>query len=254
MEQPTDGNLNPQREEMTIERVLQILREGEFETEHGMMRWSSNYTFMVSLKHGETTLTAVYKPQKGERPLWDFQEGTLCQREVAAFLTAQELGWLLVPPTVLREGPRGIGSLQVYIDHNPDENYFTFDETMAEPLRHLAAFDCIVNNADRKGGHCLVDERHRLWGIDHGITFHKQHKLRTVIWDFAGKPIPDHLLTDIERLCAALENAESSYHQELKKLLDADEIAACQRRVRRLLEQKTYPKPGPGPNYPWPPV
>jgi hypothetical protein len=256
MEQPSAGDARPEREEMTIQQVLDILKHGAFETEHGLMRWSSNHTFLVSMKYGDSMLSAVYKPQMGERRLWDFTEGTLCNREVASFLTSQELGWRLVPPTVLRkDAPRGLGSVQVYIDHDPEQNYFTFDESMIGPLMQLAAFDCIVNNADRKGGHCLVDEQGRLWAIDHGITFHAQNKLRTVIWDFAEKPVPQAFLADIERFCGKLENPESTFRQELRKLLSAEEINACQNRVHRLLESKKYPAPhASGPNYPWPPV
>lgn len=255
MEQPPEGNARPQREEMTIQKVLDILHKGVFEIEHGLMRWSSNYTFLVSIKHEDAVISAVYKPQKGERRLWDFEPGTLCRREVASFLTSQELGWRLVPPTVLRDGPRGLGSVQAYIDHNPEQNYFTFDENMMQPLQRLAAFDYIVNNADRKGGHCLVDEQGRLWGIDHGITFHEDDKLRTVIWDFAGQPVPDAFLEDISRLCQSLDDLESNFYQRLRKLLSTDEIAACQQRIRWLLESKKYPVPhASGPNYPWPPV
>ncbi|MCB9453718.1 MAG: SCO1664 family protein [Anaerolineaceae bacterium] len=255
MEQPPEGDQQPQRTAMTVEQILDILQAGVFETEHGLMRWSSNYTFLVSLKHDDLTLSAVYKPQKGERQLWDFEHGTLCRREMASYLTSQELGWLLVPPTALRIGPRGLGSVQVYIDHDPEQNYFTFDENMTGELMRLAAFDVLINNADRKGGHCLLDDQDRLWGIDHGITFHEQNKLRTVIWDFAGSPVPEAFLADIERLCGVLDDPESSYTQELKKLLSAAEIMAFQKRIRLLLDTREYPQPlSSGPNYPWPPV
>jgi hypothetical protein len=237
-----------------MEQVLDVLDKGRVETEHGVMRWSSNYTFLVSVEHEAITLMAVYKPQRGERPLWDFPDGTLCYRERASFLTSEALGWQLVPPTVLREGPRGLGSIQFYIDHDPEMNYFSFDETMIPQLMRLSAFDYLVNNADRKGGHCLVDEAGRLWGIDHGITFNSAPKLRTVIWDFAGQPVPDDMLADIERLCGDIDNAEGAYRQNLGKLLSEREIGAFQNRVRHILRTKRYPQPGSGPNYPWPPV
>jgi uncharacterized repeat protein (TIGR03843 family) len=124
-----------------VERVLEILEKGTVDAEHGMMRWSSNYTFLISVTHDETSLMSIYKPQRGERPLWDFPDGTLCYREVASFLTSEALGWQIVPPTVLREGPRGLGSVQFYIDHDPDINYFSFDETMIPQLMRLVAFD-----------------------------------------------------------------------------------------------------------------
>ncbi len=236
------------------ERVLEVLEHGEIETEHGMLRWSSNYAFLLDLAFEEVRLTAVYKPQRGERPLWDFPDGTLCQREVASFLTSRELGWDIVPPTVLRVGARGLGSMQFYIDHDPEVNYFTFDEQFAPQLMRIAAFDWMINNADRKGGHCLLDSEGHIWGIDHGISFNAVHKLRTVIWDFAGQPIPDELLTAIACLLDALDNADTPYSQQMRKLLSAQEIRAFQGRLRHILKQRRYPVPGPGPNYPWPPV
>jgi hypothetical protein len=239
---------------LTIERVEEILEHGRVDAEHGMIRWSSNYTFLISVVHDDVALMGVYKPQHGERPLWDFPDGTLCYRERAAFITSQALGWQLVPPTVLREGPRGLGSIQFFVDHDPEHNYFSFDESMSPQLRRLALFDCLVNNADRKGGHCLIDSEGRLWGIDHGITFHVAHKLRTVIWNFAGEPIPDALLDDVEKLCAAVNNPQGAFHCELAKLLNDAEVTAFEKRIRRILRTRVYPTPGPGPNYPWPPV
>jgi hypothetical protein len=239
---------------ITMDRILEVLKRGKIDHEYGILRWSSNYTFLVSVSYEDTELTAVYKPQSGERPLWDFPDGTLCQREVAAFLTSHELGWDIVPPTVLREGSRGLGSVQFYIEHDPQVNYFGFDESAAPQLMRISAFDCIVNNADRKGGHCLVDSQEHIWGIDHGIAFHTSHKLRTVIWDFAGQAIPAPLLLDLERLCVTLDNAGSAYRQALCKLLTGGEINAFHARLRHLLKTRRYPFPGPGPNYPWPPV
>ncbi len=251
----TENTGDPNRKGVTLQQVLDILDKGAIAQEHGMMRWSSNYTFLISIKHEADEVMSVYKPQRGERPLWDFPDGTLCYRERAAFLTSQTLGWQLVPPTVLREGPRGLGSFQFFIDHDPDVNYFSFDETMIPQLMRLAAFDYIVNNADRKGGHCLLDSEGHIWAIDHGITFHAAPKLRTVIWDFAGKPIPDALLTDLENLCQQADDPNSPYREALTKLLLPQEIASFQGRVNKLLRAKKYPQPGPnGPNYPWPPV
>jgi uncharacterized repeat protein (TIGR03843 family) len=174
---------------------------------------------------------------------------------VAAFRVSQELGWQVVPPTVLRDGPRGNGSMQFFIDHDPELNYFSFDtQALASQLRVMCAFDCLVNNADRKGGHCLLDSQGHLWGIDHGITFHQSPKLRTVIWDFAGEPIPDNLLGDIENLCGTLDDPKHPFRQSMLELLHESEIRAFQSRIRHLLRTKKYPQPGSGPNYPWPPV
>ncbi|HVU13453.1 MAG TPA: SCO1664 family protein, partial [Phototrophicaceae bacterium] len=168
------------------EHMLEILEKGSIDEEFGLLRWSSNYAFLISLVCNEEKVTAVYKPQRGERPLWDFPDGTLCYRETAAYLTSHELGWEIVPPTVLRDGPRGLGSMQVYVDHDPQINFFNFDESFAAQLMRICLFDVLINNADRKGGHCLLDNQGHIWGIDHGIAFNSVHKLRTVIWDYAG--------------------------------------------------------------------
>ena len=236
------------------EKIKHVLDCGAIVEAYGMLRWSSNHTFLVGVAEAEDTLQAVYKPQRGERPLWDFPEGTLCFRETAAYLISETLGWQLVPPTVLRDGPRGIGSLQFYIQAEPEINYFAFEARHAEQLMTLAAFDYVINNADRKGGHCLLDSDDHLWAIDHGIAFHSMPKLRTVIWDFAGQRVPERLLADLQRLCGLLESGESAFRFNLDKLLAEAEIAALMARTRRLLNRREYPRPGPGPNYPWPPV
>src|SRR5215831_5202795 len=196
---------------LDIPRILRLLACGSMREEHGMLRWSSNYTFLVSITDEDLKMLGVYKPQRGERPLWDFPDGTLCYREVSAYIVSDALGWQVVPPTVLRDGLRGLGSLQLYIDHDPDTNYFSLDESYADQLRRFAAFDYVINNADRKGGHVLCDGKNRLWGIDHGIGFHIAPKLRTVIWDFAGQPVPSDLLDDMRRLSADLEDPCSPF-------------------------------------------
>jgi uncharacterized repeat protein (TIGR03843 family) len=241
---------------MSSQRALQVLQKGAFEGDLFMLRWSSNYTFLATLKLEKDAVNAVYKPHKGERPLWDFPDGKLCNRELASFLTSQELCWDIVPPTVVREdAPHGLGSLQFYIEHDPEEHYFSFDDAKVPALKRIAAFDYLVNNADRKGGHCLVDRQGHVWGIDHGITFHSQNKLRTVIWDFAGQPLPDGLLADVERLCGRVEDTTQPYARMMLNLITEREFNAFRNRVRLLLKSKKYPQPGPsGPNTPWPPV
>lgn len=234
--------------------ALRVLREGEVDTEHGLMRFGSNYTFLVSVKHEETEFLAIYKPRIGERPLWDFPDGTLCQRETASYLLSELLGWNLVPPTVLREGPRGIGSIQVFIDHDPDRHYFTFDESLEPQTRLMAAFDALANNADRKGGHCLLDAEEHLWGIDHGLTFNSMYKLRTVIWKYSGESFSPKIRQDMERLCGQLDNLTNPLTNDLRTMLAAHEFNALQSRLNRLLGEGTYPEPGPGPNRPWPAV
>lgn len=240
--------------ESDIPRILHLLTCGNVRDEHGMLRWSSNYTFLVSVSEANEKTLAVYKPQRGERPLWDFPDGTLCYREVAAYRISAALGWALVPPTVLRDGPRGIGSVQFYIEHDPEVNYFTFDDSHAEQLRRMALFDYITNNADRKGGHCLLDDSNHVWGIDHGICFHPAPKLRTVIWDFAGQAVPEQLLCDVQRIAEEVDQPSSPLRRELDQLLAEAEVQALQSRIRRVLHRREFPRPGPGPNYPWPPV
>jgi hypothetical protein len=235
-------------------QILDILSCGEMQVEHGLMRYSSNYTFLITIVQGEHELMAIYKPQRGERPLWDFAEGTLCHREVASFLTSEALGWGLIPPTVLREGIRGLGSVQLCIDHDPDDNYFNFSDQVKQQLPRFALFDFVVNNADRKGGHCLLDVNQRVWAIDHGITFHTAHKLRTVIWDYANQPIEDQHYADLEALAAKLSDADTPYRKALLEHITEAEVRACEARLRRLLKTRKYPIPGSGPNHPWPPV
>ena len=252
--QDTEHDNESKKIDLSSDRALEILEKGTVTEEHGMIRWSSNYTFLLSVTHDDISLLVVYKPQRGERPLWDFPDGTLCHRERASFLLSEALDWQIVPPTVLRDGPRGFGSMQLFVDHDPEYNYFSFDASLRPQLARLVVFDCVANNADRKGGHCLVDEDNHLWGIDQGLTFNASHKLRTVIWDFAGEPIPKELMNDVSRICEQFNRPENTLRCELEKLLDLQEIAALDRRIQRILKTGRFPKPGPGPNYPWPPV
>ncbi len=253
MVDPTDqGTISNKGTPLSVERAIRLLREGLFYEAKGLLAWSSNYTFLMGISDGEVDRLAIYKPRRGERPLWDFPDGTLCQREVAAFLLSEALGWHIVPPTILRDGPQGIGSVQLYIEHDPEQNYFTFGHHLRPQLMRIALFDHLVNNADRKGGHCLLDSNGQIWAIDHGICFHTQPKLRTVIWDFAGEPIPPALLETIGKLCGEL--SEPELRQALSALLSRAEIEALQRRAEQLVTTGVYPHPGPGRNYPWPPV
>ncbi len=248
----------PPSVKVSAETALEILERGDIDTEYGILRWSSNYAFLVAVEKDGMKMNAVYKPQRGERPLWDFADGTLCYREQASFLTSKELGWQIVPPTVLRDGPRGLGSVQMFIEHDPQINYFSYNDApgiLKSQLMRISLFDALINNADRKGGHCLLDPNQHLWGIDHGIAFHSAYKLRTVIWDYAGDPVTDAMMTDIERLCVKLEDANSDYRQQLCNLLSQLELKAFQQRVKSVLKTRRYPQPGSsGPNYPWPPV
>ena len=246
----SDDELNLQQPDIPLHQATSILKNGTVDSEHGLMRWGSNYTFLVSVTHAETTVLAIYKPRMGERPLWDFPDGTLCQREVAAFVLSDALHWQIVPPTFLRQGPRDIGSIQLFIDHDPEIHYFTFDIDVKAQLRKMALFDYLINNADRKGGHCLLDPKNHLWGIDHGLTFHSSPKLRTVIWDFAGQSIPRHLLNDVEHLCTKLEDPETKLSQQLCELLSDREMRALRNRLQHILKTQKFPLPGSGPNRP----
>jgi uncharacterized repeat protein (TIGR03843 family) len=245
-----------EREDQTIalppDRILRLLSEGEVEVE-GLIPWSSNATLLVTVRDAEHSTLAVYKPQKGERPLWDFAHGTLGMREVASYLLSEALGWGLVPPTVLRQGPHGLGSVQFYVHADESSHYFSIqhDERYAPELKRVVAFDAIINNADRKAGHCLVGHDGRLWAIDNALTFHEEPKLRTVIWDYAGEPLPRDVRTDLTRLWETLVEV-SSLTQALGRMLSRAEIKALHRRVRSLIEAGCFPEPGPGRVVPWP--
>jgi hypothetical protein len=251
---PTTGDEDNKTIPLGFDRIMDALNHGKIEAEHGLIRWSSNHTFLTSVCHDDLEIHAVYKPRSGERPLWDFPDGTLCYRERAAFVTSEALGWSVVPPTALREGPRGLGSLQFFIDHDPEYNYFEFKSALLPQLERLALFDVIINNADRKGGHCIVDAANHVWGIDHGITFNAAHKLRTVIWNFSEQSIPEKHINDLTKLRQCLDDENASYTQAMTTLISIGEMAAFKRRIDKLLTTKIYPSPGPGPNYPWPPV
>ena len=241
---------------MTPEKstILNALQNGEYQLQ-GQFLSGSNYTFMVDLVYEDLALTAVYKPMRGEQPLWDFPAGSLSKREVAAFEVSEILSWDLVPPTIFRrKGPLGAGSLQQYIEHNPDYHFFNFNEEDRQRLRPVALFDLLINNADRKGGHILKSADGHLWLIDHGICFHVEDKLRTVVWDFAGELIPAALLSDVCRLVEQ-EEKHQLLTQKLDQLLRKGEIAALITRAQRLADQGIFPTPlGTRRSYPWPPV
>lgn len=232
--------------------ALRFLASARVDLE-GLIPWASNYTFLVRLENGQAVWLGVYKPQAGERPLWDFPQGTLCLRECAAFLVSEALGWRLVPPTVLRDGPYGVGMVQLFIDADPEAHYFTLHGRYLAQLGRMALFDILVNNADRKSGHVLRDRQDHIWAIDHGITFHQKHKLRTVIWNFAGQPIPPALLHDLATLEKQLVD-EDALMRSLTPLLSDAEIEALIRRIRRLRGGGYFPEPCAGRHIPWPPV
>jgi hypothetical protein len=234
--------------------ILSTLESGQI-TVTGEFMWGSNYTFAVEVTQGKQTLQGVYKPTKGERPLWDFPRASLAHREVSAYLVSNALGWDFVPPTVYRkDGPAGPGSLQLYVDHDPEYNYFSFSQSELQRLRPVVAFDLVINNADRKGSHVMVDKDNHLWLIDHGVSFHRQDKLRTVIWNFAGEPIPEDLCLDLKSLKSKLDHG-TDLHRRLEDHLSGQEIDAIARRTLKLIELMKFPDPHPNRRpYPWPPV
>jgi uncharacterized repeat protein (TIGR03843 family) len=233
------------------ERILRLLAKGTL-TIHGLLPWSTNDTFLVTVAGEGLQTLAVYKPRRGERSLWDFPNGTLYRREYAAYLVSEGLAWHIVPPTVVRKGPYGIGCLQLYIDADPSAHYFAFRGRYTDQLQRIALFDYVTNNADRKAGHCLLDRHGRLWAIDHGITFHAEFKLRTVIWDFVGQEIPRCFLDDLHRLLSDLE--QGPLVKSLTHWLSPEEIEATRQRLRLLIRLGRFPGPGRGMTVPWPPV
>ncbi len=240
--------------EVSAEVELDLLATGEIDPQ-GLLPRSSNYTFLVVVKKGDLRALAVYKPLRGERPLWDFPQGTLSQREVAARVSSEALGWTLVPPTVLRDGPHGPGMMQLYIHCDPRENYFTLAARFPDQFQRLALFDALVNNADRKAGHCLLDDRGHIWGIDHGLCFHEEPKLRTVIWEFAGKKVPAGLIRDLRSFSDRLRSGSDPVFGELRKLLTPREMDALGARADHLVRQGRFPVPDPYERQiPWPPV
>jgi len=234
---------------VTSAEHLKVLSEGEVEVV-GEMPWSSNRTFLVTCAQGDVEIAAIYKPVRGERRLWDFPEG-IYRREIAAYHLSEMLGWGLVPETVEREdAPLGPGSLQRFVPADFSEHHFTLVEQEAHHrrLRVICAFDAVANNADRKSGHCLLGEDGTIWAIDNGLCFHRQPKLRTVIWEFAGEPVPGPVLAD---LAALVDNLPG----RLCEWLTGGEVEALATRTARLVRRGRFPVPDPDTyHYPWPMV
>ena len=240
--------LTPTPPDLDRAGMLEVLRDGESEV-LGRMPWISNATLLVEVTHSRGCMRAVYKPRRGERPLWDFPAG-LDRREVAAYELSRWLGWDLVPETVLRSDdvPFGPGSLQRFVPFDPEQHYFTLleDRERHAALRTICCFDVLANSADRKGGHCLAGDDGRIWAVDNGLTFHDEPKLRTVIWDFATEAVPDDLLAGAARL------VDEGDPPALGELIDPAERAALVRRAEELLADGTFPVDLSGRCYPWP--
>ncbi|MEW5868840.1 MAG: SCO1664 family protein [Chloroflexota bacterium] len=249
--------------DISIDRLLPALQQGTLVVK-GEFVWGSNYTFLVQVEDGDLAIPGVYKPVRGERPLWDFPAASLARREVAAYLVSEALGWELVPPTVFREkAPLGSGSVQLYIEHEPEYHYFNFGPEDVQRLRPLVTFDLLVNNADRKGSHILRGQDGHLWLIDHGLCFHAEDKLRTVVWDFVGEPIPDELCRDLGEFRAKLGVIDrrrppselSELAQSLLNYISPIELRALGRRADRLVLTGRFPNPDPSRRpFPWPQI
>jgi uncharacterized repeat protein (TIGR03843 family) len=231
----------------TDAEIAAALLEGDLEVV-GRMPWSSNMTYLCEVHGGRGDLRAVYKPRRGERPLWDFPSG-LDHREVAAYELSAALGWDIVPVTVLRDdGPMGGGSVQLFVPADFEQHYFTLyeDEAHHPTLRRVCAFDIVGNNTDRKSGHCLLGLDGRVWAIDNGLMFHHEPKLRTVIWEFGGEPVPDAVRDDLRRLAA------DDLPPALGDLLDPFERDAVRTRAAALADLGCFPIDESGRRYPWP--
>lgn len=223
-----------------------ILADGEVEVEM-RMPYSSNATYLVKVSKDDQTLRAIYKPLSGERPLWDFAPG-LHRREVAAYRLAMAMGFDFVPLTLLRDGPLGEGSMQLLVDADFEQHYFTLFESredLHDCFREIALFDIVANNTDRKSGHVLLDHDGRVWAIDHGLCLAADFKLRTVIWEFGGEEISEAMIGAVERVAVSLP-------LEVSSLLDNDEVAAFSERAAWLLEHRRFPVDPSGRRYPWP--
>jgi hypothetical protein len=232
--------------------VPRALGSGDMEV-LGLLPNASNHTFLARARAGDEEVLAVYKPRRGETPLWDFPEGTLCAREVAAYVVSRTLGWPNVPATVLRDGPYGVGSAQRFVDHDPEEHYFTLAERFPAAFRRVAAFDIVVNNADRKAGHCLLGGDGRIFLVDHGVCFSDEPKLRTVIWDFVGEPLEEQARADVRHL--ADEVRAGPVRDELTNLLSPVELDALGARAEAVASMERFPEPGPDRRpFPWPPI
>ena len=223
---------------------LELLSRGEF-LSCELTPAGSNYTFLAELSLNGRQGHAIYKPRKGEIPLWDFPSGTLYKRECAAYLLSRILGWDFIPLTVIRDGPHGIGSAQWFVDHDPRENYYTIareslEDAEADQLRMICCFDLVANNTDRKANHVLRGYDGKLWGIDQGLTFHADTKIRTVIWDFGDEPIPEPLLDRLRWLCEQLL-APGGEVAELLTLMDGEEARALHQRLQWVLQEGVFP-------------
>ncbi|WP_084958289.1 SCO1664 family protein [Thermoactinospora rubra] len=234
------------------EGTLKLLAEGRMEVV-GRLVEATNMTLYCTVALAGRTAACVYKPVRGERPLWDFPDGTLAAREVAAFEVSQAMGWRIVPPTVYRDGPFGPGMCQLWIETEHEVDLMALVRSRNPALRRMAVFDAVVNNADRKGGHLLPMPDGHVYGVDHGVCFAEEDKLRTVLWQWRGKTLPREAVTALAALERDLDSGP--LHRRLRELLTLAEVEATWRRVKRLLDTGVHPYPSKDwPAVPWPPI
>jgi hypothetical protein len=230
--------------------VFTALRTGELSIE-GRLVDASNTTLYGRITAGALEFACVYKPIAGERPLWDFPDGTLAGREVAAHLVSEATGWDVVPPTVMRDGPLGKGMCQLWIDVDEDVDLLALLHSDHPGLRRIAIFDAVVNNADRKGGHLLPVADGHIFGVDHGVWISTDPTLRTILWQWRGTPLPDETLAT---LAALRDDIGSELGDALRGLITSREVAAVRRRIDRLVREGRFPQPSDTwPAVPWPP-
>jgi hypothetical protein len=240
----------PDMDAAAISRACNLLQQAEVKG-CDLLFSGSNYVFLATMVKDETEVKAIYKPRQGETPLWDFPDGTLYRREYAAFIVSQVLEWYFIPPTVIREGPYGIGSMQWFVDNVSRTGHYSQIPGDLFVLKQVALFDYLVNNADRKLGHFLEDKHGRLWVVDHGLTFNTVPKLRTVLWDFAGQTVPKKLLADVKTLQDKLRR-EKQLRRALLQLLAEAEVSALEFRIKRIIEKPVFAYPTSRWSVPWP--
>ena len=229
--------------------ILKILTEGELKVS-GRLIDASNATLLADCHYNDVTIRCIYKPVAGERPLWDFPDGNLANREYAAFLVSQNLDFNIVPLTILRDGPFGFGMVQQWIDIDENIDLASFFGSDEPQLRKMALFDAVINNTDRKIGHLLPQESGQLFGCDHGVTFHHENKLRTVLWQWAGEKLSDDEVRSLELL---LSRIEQSQIMELDSLITKIELDALIARIKELISGRIFPMPSQDwPAIPWP--
>ncbi len=241
---------SPHMDAVAIIQACNLLEQAEVKS-CDLLFSGSNHVFISKMVKDRTEIKAIYKPRRGETPLWDFPGGTLYQREYAAFLVSQALEWYLIPPTVIRDGPFGIGSMQWFVNAANMVRHHSWITNDLSVLKQVALFDYLVNNADRKAGHFLEGKDGRLWVVDHGLTFNTVPKLRTVLWDFSGQTVPEKLLADVKVLLEKLKQ-EKQLSESMHRLLEAAEVEALEFRIKKIIEMPVFAYPESRRSVPWP--